>query len=178
MTGHPWRAPLAVLLCAPLVATALAACSDEGTTAVGVAPTAAPMPAAAAKPGDLDSEKAALALARRTWAGRGGADYDLVVAGSCFCVDTGIVTIQVRAGSPSVTKVEPGYPSGPTPTSTPERLATTVEALQDLVAAELASSEKVTVTYSPDGVPTRIDADRMLDAVDDEMTWTIGYTAR
>ncbi|WP_088312948.1 DUF6174 domain-containing protein [Kineosporia sp. R_H_3] len=151
MRTHPTRLVTAGALL--LLAAPLAACADE-----------------------TEAGRERLARARATWAAAGVTDYDLVVDGSCFCTSAGLVRIQVRAGTATVTGVELTNEAGGT--TPPEGTPTTVEALFDVVARSLGTAEKVGVTYDGRGVPTTIDIDMILAAVDDEVTWTASVTPR
>ncbi|MBI4940937.1 MAG: hypothetical protein HY830_09330 [Actinobacteria bacterium] len=151
MRTRPTR--LVAVVCLLLLAGPLAACADE-----------------------TDDARERLARARATWAAAGVTDYDLVVEGSCFCTSAGLVRVRVRGGTATVTGVDlTNDAGGPTP---PEGTPTTVEALLDVVDRSLGTAEKVTVTYDALGVPTTVDVDMIVAAMDDEVTWTASVTPR
>jgi hypothetical protein len=61
-------------------------------------------------------------------------------------------------------------------TQTPEGTPTSVEGLFTIVAQEQASADRVAVSYDARGVPTKIDIDRVLNAIDDEESFLVTMT--
>jgi len=111
---------------------------------------------------------------REKWAASEVADYQFGFSMTCFCPQTNqpatilvrdnhLVSVSDSSGTPLTT----GYLLDTSkPYSTADRIFAEIENL-------LSSADQVTVVYAGNGFPTRIAADPIEDAVDDEFTVTI-----
>lgn len=154
-----------------LAVSLLVAACDSATTGAATATAIASGTATATRAGPVTD----LATARRAWAATQLTNYDLQVTRSCFCADAGDVQIQVRAGKSVSVVNTPAGAVTPT-TAVPEGTPTSVEALFEIIAHEQATAEKATITYDPLGVPTKIDLNRILNAIDDEESFLVTLT--
>ena len=134
-----------------LVALGAVACADPSSPA---SPASATL---AGPPTDLEGARAA-------WTAADVGSYELHVTTMCFCPNE-----EYR-----VVVDEEGNPNRNAPT---EYLPETVEDLHAILAdAYDVDADLVEVTYDDVGVPERIYIDRWENAVDDEMTYEIGFT--
>jgi hypothetical protein len=117
-----------------------------------------------------------LAAARVLWAENGPDSYALTQQRLCFCPPPWEWTVVVSGGAPAfiVSATDPGY--GEDPWMLDEyalQSARSVEELFDWVEDLLRDADQVTVEFDPMyGYPTKVDADPILMAVDDEITFT------
>ena len=173
------------LVVVPVVVAVLAAgCSGEvydyavpspGTPAAAADGTPASATGGTSAPAHGSGQRERLAAARRAWAAAGITDYDLEVARSCFCLGAA-VRATVRHGVPVAVVPLPGSRGEYPATAPPSDLPTTVEALLDAAAREMATADQVDVTYDGLGVPTSIVSQGKLNTADDEITYSATYS--
>lgn len=134
-----------------LIALGAVACADPS------GPTTTASPTLAEPPTDLEG-------ARASWTAADVGSYELHITTMCFCPNE-----EYR-----IVVDEDGHPNRNAPT---EYLPETVEDLHAILAdAYDVDADEVDVTYDDVGVPERIFIDRWENAVDDEMTYEIGFT--
>jgi len=134
-----------------LIALGAVACADPSSPA-SPAPSTPTEP-----PTDLESARAA-------WTAADVGSYELHVTTMCFCPNEEYRIVVDEEGTPDR--------SAPT-----EHLPETVEDLHAIIAdADGSGADEVDVTYDDVGVPERIYIDTWENAVDDEMTYEIGFT--
>lgn len=130
-----------------IVALTLAACADEPSSSVAQGP-------------------------RGMWQEAGIVDYTLTIERVCFCPDIGPYVVAVQGG-----EVVSATREGEEVPLDDEMLATWPLTVEDLFAevdeAERTADE-VAVEYDEAlGYPSRIDIDRIENAIDDEMTYVV-----
>lgn len=134
-----------------LIGLGAVACADPSSPASPASPTPAEPPT------DLEG-------ARAVWTAADVGSYELHITTMCFCPNE-----EYR-----IVIDEEGNPNRAAPT---EHLPETVEDLHAIIAgAYEAGADEVDVTYDDVGVPERISIDTWENAVDDEMTYEIGFT--
>lgn len=121
---------------------------------------------------DPEAEQA-LADARAAWEAAAPASYTFVIEYSCFCPSDLLGPYEITVSGGEVTAVTPD----PGPDAVGDFAPATIEGLHDRVAAELASSDEVTVRYDEDGVPISAMFDRITMAIDDELSFFVTYPA-
>lgn len=153
-TAAPSTVPTAVPTAAPPTAA---------PTAVPTAPAATPRPGREAALTELETNLA-------TWERRQPANYQFTWRMGCFCPPeaTGPFTVTVRDGEVTITPAQAG---GPKPGAL---VRPTIADLFATARALLASADTVAVIYDPTfGFPSRIDADPITNAVDDEASFSV-----
>ena len=133
-----------------LIALGAVACADPSGPATNPA-----SPTPTEPPTDLESAQAA-------WTTADVGSYELHITTMCFCPNE-----EYR-----IVVDEEGNPNRDAPT---EYLPETVEDLHAIIA-DAVDADEVDVTYDDVGVPERIYIDTWENAVDDEMTYEIGFT--
>ena len=109
--------------------------------------------------------------AEARWADAGITDYTLTVSYGCFCVRERVGPFEVTVAGGEVVEVRfEGEVIEPTPGVTPVEVFT-VEGLFAEVRAN-QDAARLTVEYDDNGVPTLIEIDRLIEAIDDELTIT------
>jgi len=134
------------------IALGAVACADpSGPVATAASPTPTEPPT------DLESAQAA-------WTAADVGSYELHITTMCFCPNEEYRIVVDEAGDPDR--------DAPT-----EHLPETVEDLHAIISdADGAGADEVDVTYDDVGVPERIYIDTWENAIDDEMTYEIGFT--
>jgi len=117
----------------------------------------------------------ALDQARAAWAIAGGADYDMEMSVSCFClispavVGLPLVNLEVRNGLITSAVTVDGIVLDPVP-----GLFKTVDAVFDEIQAAIdARAASITATYHADGYPLSVFIDRSFLIADEEIGYTI-----
>lgn len=134
-----------------LMALGAAACADPSAPATLASTTPAEPPT------DLEGARAA-------WTAADVGSYELHVTTMCFCPNE-----RYR-----IVVDEQGVPNREPPS---EFLPATVEDLHTILAdAYEVNADEVDVTYDEVGVPVHVYIDRWANAVDEEITYEIGFT--
>jgi len=118
-----------------------------------------------------------LAAARDRWAAAGPSVYAVTQHRSCFCAPPFEWTVVVENGIPSFIESAEGA-NGAADQRAREEAAfaasRSVEQLFDWIEARIPTAAKLDVTFDPDlGFPSRVDADPIAGAVDDEVVWEL-----
>lgn len=153
-----------------LLAFALLTACGEDAGPVGP-PTASPSEPGSEAPVGLDAEGVA---AWNVWQEQGLDSYTYTLTVGCFCPALLGVEVVVRDGE--VVRLD-GKPFDPGTTVTGfDGLAPTVDHLFDVLAQAQQSADDVTVRYEAQtGVPTSILVDQMVNAIDDEISYTVKH---
>lgn len=121
----------------------------------------------------VSPEQRQLESARERWEAAGLTDYRYEIVMRCFCPPLD-AAVEVAAGQ--VASATPLSADA----AVPESYATTIDELFTKLERELRSSERgdYTIEYHPElGYPTRVSADPIAMAVDDEYALDIALTA-
>ncbi|HSM02946.1 MAG TPA: DUF6174 domain-containing protein [Acidimicrobiia bacterium] len=112
-----------------------------------------------------------LEAAEGRWADAGITDYTLTVTFGCFCIRERVGPFEVDVSAGDIVEVRfDGDILEPEPGVTPVKVFTVEGLFAEVRANQDAAA--LTVEYDDHGVPTLIDIDRLLEAVDDEVTIT------
>lgn len=138
--------------------------------------TASPAPPGTPTEMTAEEREAALAeltAARTRWIVSAPARYALEERVVCFCPPeyTGPFEVTVEAGKVVDVAFAPGGSEGEPPA---EAEVYSVEGLFDRIERELAEAGRVVVEYDPEtGLPASVQVDRITNAIDDEIGWTV-----
>lgn len=121
-----------------------------------------------AKPAD-----AALAEARARWAEAGIDDYQFTIQTICFCQQSVVGPFRVTVVDGVTTDIV-NLEGGPVDADTRRAVPLTVDALFAKVAEALDRADDLVVAYDGTfGIPTSIDIDWIVNAIDDETTFEV-----
>lgn len=112
-----------------------------------------------------------LQVAEAQWAESGITDYTLTVTYGCFCLPERVGPFEVDVANGEIQEVRfGGEVVVPEPGLTPVEVFT-VEGLHAEIRAN-QDANRLVVEYDDHGVPTLIEIDRLIEAIDDEVTIT------
>ena len=146
----------AALVAAAVLAAPVALRGDQGPVAFAPGGTTG-TPSATADPSPVSPNRAAY----DRWRAKGGPNYTMRFTRTCFCAALGPVTVTVRnrkvvrpAGLPWASELR------------------SVDELFTLILS--GKADRIDVTYDPRyGFPRSIDADMIVDAIDDEVSYRV-----
>jgi hypothetical protein len=153
-----------VVLTVAVATGLLAACGGDALVGGNTTPASVPV---TTEPDDLRA--AELAERRERWDAGQPAAYRFTIQAACFCVDTFTRPRSITVENGQVVAEEPAPDGG----ADPERVLT-IEDLFDRAELAIAEADAVEIDYDNDfDFPATIAVDDMLDAIDDEITYTV-----
>jgi len=155
--------PLALILAGCGILSTATSAPPEAT-APPASPTPSIDPVASPDLTPIPGVTGDIGSAHEAWVASGVTSYTWQVRYSCFCPDTGALTVVVRDGTVVSVTREDGTAADDRATAFP----LTIEGLYADLADTIARGGSVTGTFDAAGVPSRLSVDRIKNAADDE----------
>ncbi|WP_149359273.1 DUF6174 domain-containing protein [Lolliginicoccus suaedae] len=155
------RIPMTVIPIAASAATAMlivASCGSAGPEQA--------VPGTTTPPGDPTT----LEQARALWTEQRPDKYQFTLSTTCYCPEAMIAPRTITVEGDTATVIEPPWDEQ----WTIHPRDTTIDALLDSLEGVLATADSVEATFDPErGFPSSVEIDSEVNALDDEMAYTI-----